>query len=241
MENAMKRCAMICILAFLVVWCLNTDVMASKHRHLRENAKAKSNSSSDIEVYVQVEKDTEPGSEDGIIIFGFEEDTLKNIKQVRIKAPGGKTSILKNGLGFGDSEFLYESDYEDLQNKFPEGRYLITFSPKKYGDITINITYDLPSTPVITYPEDGAANVPLNFTIEWELLDDIDGLRLIIEGEEGDDMDFEKELSIDATSFTLPEGILQPNSQYQIQLLAFKDGEHVSMSTRSIYFTTGSE
>lgn len=239
----MKRCVMICILAFLVVWCLNTAVMASKHSHLRGNAKAKSNSSSDIEVYVQVEKDTEPGSEVGFISFevGGDGDTLDNIKKVQIKAPSGKKSILKNGLGFGGSEFSYESDYEVLQSKFPEGEYLITFSPKKYGEITINITYDLPSTPVITYPEDGAANVPLNFTIEWELLDDIDGLRLIIEGEEGDDMDFEKELSIDATSFTLPEGILQPNSQYQIQLNAFNNGEHVSMSTRSIYFTTGSE
>ena len=58
----MKRCVMICILAFLVVWCLNTDVMASKHRHLRENTKAKSNSGSGIEVYVEVEKDTEPDS-----------------------------------------------------------------------------------------------------------------------------------------------------------------------------------
>lgn len=239
----MKKCIMICILAFLVVWCLNTDVMASKQRHLRENAKAKSNSGSDIEVYVEVEKDTEPGSEVGIISFevGGDGDTLDNIKEVQIKAPSGKKSILKNGLGFGGSEFSYESDYEVLQSKFPEGRYLITFSPKKYGDITINITYDFPSTPVITYPEDGATNVPLNFTIEWELLDDIDGLRLIIEGEEGDDMDFEKELSIDATSFTLPEDILLPNSQYQIQLKAFKDGENVSISTRSIYFTTGSE
>jgi hypothetical protein len=215
--------------------------MASKHRHLRENTKAKSNSGSDIEVYVEVEKDTYSGSEEYGISFEFGEDTLKNIKMVRIKAPSGKTSILKNGLGFGDSEFSYNSDNDVPQSKFPEGRYLIKFSPKKYGDIAINITYDFPSTPVITYPEDGAANVPLNFTIEWELLDDIDRLRLNVEGHENDEIDFEKELSIDATSFTLPEGLLQPNHQYQIELKAFKDGENVSISTRSIYFTTGPE
>jgi hypothetical protein len=217
--------------------------MASKQRPLRGNTNLKSNSGSDIEVYVEVEKDTEPGSEDGIISFevGGDGDTLDNIKKVQIKAPSGKKSILKNGLGFGGSEFSYESDYEVLHRKFPEGRYLITFSPKKYGNITINITYDFPSTPVITYPEDGAANVPLNFTIEWELLDDIDRLRLNVEGHENDEIDFEKELSIDATSFTLPEGLLQPNHQYQIELKAFKDGENVSISTRSIYFTTGSE
>ena len=237
----MKRCVMICMLAFLVVWCLNTDVMASKQRHLQGNAKVKSNSDSDIPVYVAVEDTKLNGSEDySGIYFSVGEDTLKNIKKVTIKAPGGKTSILKNGLGFRHIEFSYESDYEDLQSKFPEGKYLITFSPKKYGDITINITYDFPSTPVITYPENGAANVPLNFTIEWELLDDIDGLSLNVEGEEGD-IEFEKELSIDATSFTLPEGILQPNSQYQIELTAFKDGENVSTSTRSIRFTTGSD
>ena len=166
---------------------------------------------------------------------------MDNIKKVQIKAPGGKTSILKNGLGFGDSEFSYNSDNDVLQSKFPEGRYLITFSPQKYGDIKINITYDFPSTPLITYPEDGATNVPLNFTIEWELLDDIDRLRLNVEGHDNDEIDFEKELSIDATSFTLPEGLLLPNRQYQIELKAFKDGENVSISTRSIFFTTGTE
>ncbi len=247
----MKRCVMISILAFLVVWCLNTDVMASKHRHLRGNSNLKSNSSSDIGLGVMVEKLEESNNVEYGIDFGFEDGGLENVKKVRIKAPNGKSEVLQNSLGF--DELVFDRGgltYEDLINKFPEGKYSIKFSPNKFGSISFNLTYDFPSTPVITYPKDGATEVPLSFTITWESVSDIDGLRLSIGIDNGgsDHISLDVELAAGDTSFSVPDALLKPNTQYGIELTAHKDSDENTdtfdsemRSARGISFTTGSE
>mgnify|MGYP001615046561 FL=1 len=243
----MKRCVMICILAFLVVWCLNTDVMASKHRHLLGNAKLKSNSGFDNDIEVNVEKLEESNNVEYSIVFVFD-GGLENVKKVQIKAPNSKSSLLKNSLGFDKLWFSRGSlTYEDLINKFPEGKYSIKFSPSKFGSISFNLTYDIPSTPVITYPKDGATDVPLSFTITWESMSDVDGLQLGIGGD-GAYPWLEVDLATGDTSFSVPDGLLQPNTQYEIDLTAYKNSDENTdtfnsemRSRRIISFTTGSE
>lgn len=63
---------------------------------------------------------------------------------------------------------------------------------------------------------------------------------MFILGEEGDN---EIELSKDATSYTFPSGLLQPNTEYELILEAeTTDGRENDLSTnRVIRFTTGSE
>ena len=113
----------------------------------------KSNSDSDIGLGVMVEKLEESNNVEYGIDFGFEDGGLENVKKVQIKAPNSKSSLLKNSLGFDELVFNRGGlAYEDLINKFPEGKYSIKFSPSKFGSISFNLTYDFPSTPVITYP-----------------------------------------------------------------------------------------
>ena len=204
----------------------------------------KSNSDSDIGLGVMVEKLEESNNVEYGIDFGFEDGGLENVKKVQIKAPNSKSSLLKNSLGFDELVFNRGGlAYEDLINKFPEGKYSIKFSPSKFGSISFNLTYDFPSTPVITYPEDGATDVPLSFTLTWESVSDIDGLWLSIEGV----LDL-FELAAGDTSFSVPDALLKPNTQYGIELTAYKNSDENTdtfdskmRSARGIGFTTGSE
>lgn len=242
----MKRCVMICILAFLVVWCLDTDVMASKHQYLG-NAQPKRNSDSGINVDMTVEKFEKSNNVEYEIDFAFED--VDNVKQLQIKEPNGKSSLLKNSLGFDNLNFTRaDLTYKDLLNNFPQGKYGIKFSPSKFKSISFNLTYDFPSTPVISYPKDGATKVPLNFTITWEFVSEINGLHLLVERGDDDNISLEVELAAGDTSYSVPDGLFQPNTPYSIELRAYKSSDENTdtfysemRSTRIISFTTGSE
>ena len=245
----MKRCVMICILAFLVVWCLNTDVMASKQRHYWGKAKTESNSNFHLWIGFKVEKEVSPDSEGYNAEFRFDDSALSDVKKIQIKAPNGKKAELINGLRFNSEISLPGGgSFEEFQSKFPEGKYTVKFSPSKFGSADFHLTYDFPSTPQITYPKDGATGMPLSFTIEWESLEDIDSIMLKIEADSSDDFSFKRTLTTDSISFTVPDGFLQPNTTYEIVLIAIKHPEEDSdslsyemCSNRVISFTTGSE
>lgn len=235
---------MICMLAFLVVWCLNTDAMASKHRHLQGNAKLKSNSDSDISVGV----DLESYSDRYNISLGFEGEDLQDVKKITIIKSNGKSIILKRPVNYSFDTWAFsrEDYFEDMIDDLPAGKYTIKYSPSKFGSISFNLTYDFPSIPVIAYPEDGATNVSLTATIEWESSsDDINGYGLSINGESDDgyELEFKEDLAAETTSFQIPQGLLRPNTQYEIELVAFKKIENGNYlhSILVINFTTGAE
>lgn len=99
-------------------------------------------------------------------------DTLREVKKILIKAPNGKKSELKNTFGFNELTFkATDISYEEFQKKFPAGEYSFIFLPKKTASITVDVPGNFPSTPVITYPEDGATDVTLPLTIECESLE----------------------------------------------------------------------
>ena len=102
------------------------------------------------------------------------------------------------------------------------------------------MTHDFPQTPIITYPADGATDVPLTPTIEWEPLSNIGGLYLDIQGE---GLEFDVDLPTDTTSFTFVIGVLRPNTQYELHLEAeISDGIDNDLgSSQTIYFNTGAE
>lgn len=261
----MKWFLIICVFMFFAGWCLNKETEAARHKHhwgkaktghvVGNNAVTKSNQDDEFETEIElwIVKYTEPDQEEVFydMYFGVEGGALEDAKKVQIEVPNGKKLELKKKLAVSSFEAeLWGMSYEDLQDEIPDGKYVITFSPKKLeSKLSIDITHDFPSIPEISYPVNGATDVPLGFTIEWESLSDsdIDGWLVNIEGEGdfeegGDELDFEKYLPKSTTTFSIPGGLLQPNSQYYISLGVFKEGKNGAIaSVRSISFTTGSE
>ena len=252
----MKKLIIICMGVFLVMWGLSADVMASGKNHgkkvkigdiLRSNVKAQDDQDSedDIEIGMQVDKIESSSDEFYDIQFYLEGDTLKDAKKVQIKIPTGKKIELKNTVGLNSLDFeAFDLDSVDLEERFPEGKYNITLVPKKFGGATFDVIYDFPPTPVVTSPEADAADVPLALTVEWESLadEDIDGLLLILETNDNSADGFElvKLLTADATSFSIPEGLLQSDTEYELDVVAYKafDGNAYLTGVRYINFKT---
>ena len=186
---------------------------------------------------MSVEKSEGKNEVEYYVEFEISGEGLRKVKKVQMEAPDGRSELVQNPLGF-DALHLQRDGmtYADLIKKFPEGKYSIKFSPSKFRGISFNLTYDFPSTPVITYPKDGATEVPLSFTITWESVSDIDGLQLNIE-----DL-LSVDLAVGSTSFSVPGGLLQQNTWYSMELIARKSSnENEMLSKRPIDFTTGSE
>jgi len=241
----MRKIVSVCTIAFLVVCGLSSAGMAAKiGHHLRGNPADHENSTSEVMLGMDLSKNVFSDGETYEIDFDIIGSGVKSVKKVTIKTPKGKKMDLKNTLGLNDMRFeAGNMSYEDYQKNFPEGKYSIMLSPKAFGSETFDVTHDFPVTPVITSPVEGATDVPLTFTIEWESLadEDIDGLFLDIEDEAGEE--FEKFLTADETSFTIPADMLQANTQYEIGLAAYKNINDVMYiaTFRVINITTAAE
>jgi len=215
-------------LAFLLLLGLNTNILAQD----------------EIWMQINMVKEVYSHGEYYGIEFEISGDTMKNVKRVLIKVPNGKRMPLKNVLGLNEVDLnAWGMSYEEFKNRFPEGEYSIVLFPRQYGSMKVNMTHDFPPTPVITYPADGATNVPLDLTIMWEALSGIVSLNLDIEAAVEGKPTLENfgidDLPVDATSFILPSSLLKPNTQYMLSLCS---GANTSLcSARNIYFTTGAE
>ena len=246
---------------------MSFESFALNHKHYQGKAKIKTiqnitnqdeeeDDEDDIvmeEFYIQkyVESDEE--------LYNFEFDInglmLKDVKKVTLKAPNGKKAEFKIKDKLGLNSLQSEADdytsYEDFKKSFPEGKYTFEFLPKKFGNLIVYMSHDFPPVPEITYPEDGAADMPLSFIIEWESLnEEVDNLRLHIDNDDAIDSDLSFDISVTGdTSFSIPSGLLRPNTEYRIELSAFRyakvsnvpDENGRVRTTKRINFTTGSE
>lgn len=241
----MKKLVIICTFTLFILGWLSQDSIASHRKYHEKQKKAEDTNITGFngEIEKRIESDGEVYYEVG---FECELENGEELKSVQIKTPSNKKLSIKNTLGLDAFEIdFWDMAYEDLEDNFPEGKYTVTFSPKKLGKITFNLTHDFPSTPVITYPEDGATDVPQGFTLEWESLsdsDDVDGLTVYIQNEE-ENFEYEEELSVDDTSYTIPEGLLQPDTEYEIRLMPYNENnEYITLITiKGVSFTTSSE
>ena len=225
----MKKFMVIFVLTFLAVMGLN------KYEGL---AWAENDIEMDVDLFKYVSSDGESYKIE--IEIGGED--VKKVKTATINTPSGKMK-LKNALGL-DEIGLWASygSYVEFNKKFPEGEYSITLSPKKYGSMKVDMTHDFPPTPVITYPEDGATEVPLNFDVVWEQMDN--SVYLTLEG--GNIEPLSVSLTEVDTSYTFPSGLLQPNTEYELSLevettIGGGDEGNDLDTIRIIHFTTGSE
>lgn len=226
----MKKFMVIFVLTFLAVIGLN------KYERV---AWAENDVEMDIDLSKVVSSD---GEWYGIEIEIGGED-VKKVKIATIKIPSGKRMLLNNSLGLDNItlEATYGS-HDEFNEKFSEGEYSITLLPKKYGSLKVDMTHDFPPTPEITYPEDGATDVPLNFDVVWEQMD----LGVYLTLESGNIEPLSVSLTEVDTSYTFPSGLLQPNTEYELALMVEttigggEEGNDLD-TVRIIRFTTGSE
>ena len=256
----MKWLLIICVFVFFAGWCLNKETEAARHKQHCLNKEIKPQEEDDEEddyddgVTMEefyIEKYVESDEESYHLEFDIDNLLLKEVKKIQLKAPNGKKTEfkVKDKFGFTSlcSEVEDDVNYEDFQKAFPEGKYTFTFTPKKYGSLKVYMKHDFPSTPVIISPKDGDAVSASGFTIEWEdMEDDLESLILHIDGEDGFSL---KVPVIDTTSFNVQDGLLEPNTEYWIELRAqkrpiFSDvyDENCRIRTvRCIDFFTGAE
>ncbi len=244
---------------FLILWGLNTDAPASDLNHgkkpkagniLMTNVKSlnyEDIADDEIKLRMVVDRVTTSSGEYYDAQFHAEGKPLEDVEIVRIKTPKGKNMVLRNPVGLSYMEIeAYNMSIGDFQKKFPEGKYQISLSPRKYGDVTYDMAYDFPTTPVVTSPADNATDVSLAPTFEWESLadDDVDGLLLILLTQDFSENTLEliRYLPKETTSFSVPEGFLEADTEYELNVVAYKAfGENAYMTgVRYISFTTAS-
>jgi len=242
----MKKLMVIFALAFLLTLSFNNNSMAQEDETWIE---------------IRIYKNQYFDSVDYEFVFDFDGHpvNMENVNRVLLKIPNGKRMLWRNSLRVDD--FVLgsgEMTYEKLKNKFPEGKYKVIFFPRRLGSLEVNMPHWFPQTPNIKNLSDGETNVPLNLEIEWNPQDNVGEWVLEIEKLDENATVIEEELSLilpsNATSFEVPNGFLQPDTEYELNLSAHiwvdadpyqgslrivggMNGELVS--SRIIYFTTG--
>ena len=226
----MKKFMVIFVLTFLAVIGLN------KYERVAwaEN---------DVEMDIDLSKVVSSDGESYEIEIEIGGEDVKKVKLPQLKS--SQKYEVKNSLGLDEiGLWASYSNYNEFNKTFPEGEYSITLSPKQYGNLKADITHDFPETPEITYPEDGATDVPLNLTIEWKSVGDVDDLWVEVKGENAELGEIELLFNVpsDNTSLVIPNGVLLPNSQHELLLRIAEASDENDLSTiRVVHFTTGSE
>jgi hypothetical protein len=121
---------------------------------------------------------------------------------------------------------------------FPEGNYKISLTPPTYGNLSVPMTHNFPSTPAVISPLEGSKDVPTNPVIRWAPITGIVGLQLQLKDDA--DFAFSTGLPINATSYAVPANLLKLNTRYELSLGARTtvSNENGLTTTTIISFTT---
>ena len=197
----------------------------------------------DLTISLIARKEVSTTGESYRVNFDLEGDVLKSTRKVYITVPRNKNMVIRNRLNL--NKITLESintSYEDFIESFPEGTYNFYLFPRPFKNLrSVLMSHDFPNTPVLIYPTDGAATVPLTPIIVWAPFNssDIDNLFLEIKGV---GLNYRIELLPNTTALALPIGLLKPITQYTLSLGAKKTTDSQGSyreSARVITFTTG--
>lgn len=151
----------------------------------------------------------------GAMVFGA------NINSVQVTSPTNITEVLEtDGVNwYWDREEKYAT-LEDLHLDFPTGFYEFTFNEGEDTEDSVTVWVD-PEQPTgfanITYPADGATDVPVTPTFTWgSCLDYGDTLHVGVVDIETDTDPYIEGLNIGQTSWT--PGPLVPGRLYQFSV-----------------------
>jgi hypothetical protein len=148
---------------------------------------------------------------------------------------------------------LDEFTFQDLKNRFPEGRYKVrgrTFDGKRLVG-RAKFTHDIPRQPTVTAPADDHEVDPNDLTVTWEDVTqtvdgdpvDITGYEVIVtkEQKKEDPHGFSKpiydvHLPPDRNSLSVPPEFLEPDTEYELEVLALEKSGNQTISVS--FFTT---
>lgn len=135
---------------------------------------------------------------------------------------------------------LEEQSLEELFELFPEGIYKFEGTTTE-GDVLkgrARLTHALPDGPELVLPEEDADEVdPDNTVIEWELVDDPEGSRIIgymiiVERETGGLRVFSADVGPETTSVTVPPEFMASGTAYKFEVLAIEASGNQTISER---------
>jgi hypothetical protein len=195
-----------------------------------------------VQMQINMFKDVSSKGETYGISFSLSDDALKNVSTVIIDGPRGARIRLNNTLNLNDVLLsAVNLSLEEFNRLFPEGDYKINLTPRTLGKLKVHMTHNFPSTPAVTYPLDGSANVPTNLVITWAPITGIIGLQLQLTDNAG--FTLSTNLPINATSYSVPANLLKASTGYDLSLEAKVTdfGGNGLNTTMIISFTTAAQ
>ena len=176
-------------------------------------------------------------------------------KRLRIFDPSGKKILEVAGSDslkeFGLSSLNFESNEptfdevpkEDILDLFPEGEYkfegLTVEGDKLVG--TATLTHDIPDGPVICSPEEDEVVDPDSVVITWKSVTtpasiEIESYQVIVTNDEDPQFEYSVRLPADATSLSVPAEFFEPDTEYELEILAVETSGNQTISL--IFFKT---
>jgi hypothetical protein len=147
---------------------------------------------------------------------------------ITVRTPEGEaifTERLDDAGGHGQERLEYRSSEHslaELEAIYPAGEYRWTGRTADGERIrgTTEVSYELPDAPTIVAPADEAADVPVDGVVmQWSPVADAQWIFVEVEAD-GDGRELLIRLEGSATSLALPDGYLQPGTDYEVELKA---------------------
>jgi hypothetical protein len=149
------------------------------------------------------------------------------LAELTVVSPDGRTVVAfkaPSASTLGMRQFRFESpepaSVKALQAAYPEGVY--RFSGKTFAGARLagasTLSHRLPATTTVVTPAPAAEHVPVNgFKISWST---VEGVTAYVIGIKQDalDMNLAARLPRSATSFAVPDGLLQPGTTYKMSI-----------------------
>ena len=161
----------------------------------------------------------------------------------RILEVAGRGSVARQGLTElffeGEEPSFDELSLEELFERFPEGVYQFVGRTVDGDRIvgTATLTHDIPAGPVVLAPLEGQVVNRRNVVIAWLPVTRprgiaIAGYQVIVERDDPL-RTFEVTLPASATSVTVPPEFLEPDTEYDFEILAIEAGGNQTITESS--------
>lgn len=146
------------------------------------------------------------------------------VKVLTVVGPDGRTLVefKSPDSRLGIRSFSLESpepkDDEGLRADFPQGIYHYTATSMAGASLkgSARLNHETPIGSSLVVPRDGQADVPVNgLKVQWTPVAGVEKYVIILEDEDRD-LELEAEVSAAVTSFNVPEGYLNPGTEYKL-------------------------
>ncbi|MCP3915216.1 MAG: hypothetical protein GY711_06655 [bacterium] len=160
-------------------------------------------------------------TEEAVVLIEAESETP--LARVELRSPDGSVLYsLRTGSGRGMQGFDLESSENELTgvlSAFAEGEYSLRGRTIDGQPIvgSATISHDMLRPPVVTYPYDGATDVPTSgWMVTWIEEPDAIGYQVILEQGETDGI--RANLPPGNNSFEVPQGILESGTESHVEV-----------------------